>query len=262
MNPALSSPYRFIYIKMWICLLLLTCCSTDTDKPVEPGELMLVSIHDLDIKDPSGLAMDASGNFLWTVSDSEGEGRVYKITFEGVIIEALLYRGDDMEGIAMNPNDMTLWIVEERLMQIIQLDSIGRVLQIVDLPKMNDIDNDGLEGISINPENNHIFLLHEKNPRVFLELNSDKQIVRDVPIHFNPPYVLRDLSGLYYDHKQKEFWIVSDESMRIVVTDFDLNPIRAYDLGISKFEGITVNTVIRRIYLVNDEEDRLYIYDY
>lgn len=261
MKPAPILSDRFLYIEVWLCLILFSCNSTDAKKPVEPGELTFVSSHELDVKDPSGLALDVSGNFLWTVSDIE-DGRVYKISFEGKIIDYLLYRGDDMEGIAMNPNDMTLWIVEERLMQIIQLDSIGRVLQVVDVPKMNDIDNDGLEGISINPVNNHIFLLHEKNPRVFLELNSDMQIIRDVPINFNPPYTLLDLSGLFYDHVQEEFWIVSDESMRIVVTDFDLNPIRTYVLGRSKFEGITVNSDIRRIYLVNDEEDRLYIYDY
>lgn len=262
MNPAPSSQNRYHFLCMWILLFLILGCSTDPEDPVDTGQLRFVSMHELDIEDPSGLAMDVSGKFLWTVSDSEG-GRIYRITFEGEIINYLeRYRGDDLEGIAMNPNDMTLWVVEERLKQIRQLNMSGEILRIVDVPLMNVNENDGLEGISIDPDNDHIFLLNEKLPRVFIELNRDMQIVREAPINFLANYRLEDLSGLFYDHEEREFWIVSDESMRIVVTDFELNPIQSYNLPRNKFEGITVDTDNRRIYLVNDEEDRLYVYNY
>ena len=262
MKPASKFLNRFKAFCVWMILLLIAGCSTEPEEPVEPGELEFVSMHQLEIEDPSGLTLDISGNFLWTVSDSEG-GRIYRITLEGEIINYLEhYRGDDLEGITMNPNDMTLWVVEERLMQVVKLYLDGRVLEIVNIEQRNTNENDGLEGISINPENEHIYLLHEKNPRLFIELDKYMQIVREVVIDFRVPYTMIDLSGLFYDHDRGEFWIVSDESMRIVVTDFDLNPIRSYELGRKKFEGIAVNTDQRRIYLVNDEEDRLYIYKY
>lgn len=254
--------HKYYCLCKWILILLISGCSIDSDDPIDTGELTFVSMHELNINDPSGLALDASGNFLWTVSDSEG-GRVYRITFEGEIIDHLEhYRGNDMEGITMNPNDMTLWVIEEKLMQVVQLDLIGRILQVVNFPPLNSVENDGLEGISINPETEHIYLLHQKNPRLFIELDQNMQIVREIGINFSAPYTLLDLSGLFYDHDKREFWIVSDESMRIVVTDFDLNPIKSYDLSRIKFEGITVNTAKKRIYLVNDDEYRLYIYDY
>lgn len=261
MKPAPTVQNRYHFPRLWILLFLISGCSTDSEDPVESGELKFVSSHELGITDPSGLAMDVSNNFLWTVSDSEG-GRVYKITFQGEIIDSLIYRGNDMEGIAMNPVDKTLWVIEEKLMKIIQLDTLGRVLSENDVPFENVNVNDGLEGISINPDNGHFYLLNEKLPRVFLELNSEMQIIREVPINFSSSNRLEDLSGLFYDHAKREFWIVSDESMRIVVTDFDLNPIRSYDLSSITFEGITVNTAIRRVYLINDDENRLYVYDY
>lgn len=240
---------------------MISGCTTDPDNPIDTGKLTFVSMHELKLNGLSGLAMDESGNFLWTVSDSK-DGRVYSMTFQGEIIDSLIYRGDDMEGIAMNPNDMTLWVIEERLQQIRQLDPSGRVERVVDVPLMIVNENDGLEGISIDPDTGHLFLLNEKLPRVLLELNRDMQIIRKVPINFISTNRLEDLSGLFYDHENREFWIVSDESMRIVVTDFDLNPIRSYDIGIKKFEGISVDTKKRRIYLVNDEDNKLYVYNY
>lgn len=262
MIPDLSRFFRSNVSAIWFILCLLSGCSTDPEEPAEQGDLTLISFHELSVKDPSGLALDASGNFLWTVSDVE-DGRIYRITFEGEIIDFLEnYRGNDLEGITMNPNDMTLWVVEEKLMQVLQLDLIGRVLNVVNIPPKNSIENDGLEGISMNPDNEHLYLLHQKNPRLFIELDKNLQIVREIDMNFSAPYTMLDLSGLFYDHDNREFWIVSDESMRIVVTDTDLNPIRSYDLGRRKFEGIAVNNKMRRIYLVNDETDQLFIYEY
>ena len=262
MNPASNFTNRFKALSVWMILFLFSACTTDPEEPVEPGELRFVSSHELDIEDPSGLTLDVSGNFLWTVSDSEG-GRIYRITFEGEIINHLEhYRGNDLEGITMNPNDMTLWVVEERLMQVMQLNLDGRVLMYKYIEHRNTNINEGLEGISINPDNEHIYLLHTKNPTSFIELDKYMQIVREVIINFRAPYTMLDLSGLFYDHKEEELWFVSDESMRIVVTDTNLEPIRSYQLGQRKFEGIAVNSEKRTIYLVNDESNMLYIYDY
>jgi uncharacterized protein YjiK len=223
--------------------------------------LTLISVHPLNIKDPSGLTLDSSGDFLWTVSDQSG-GFVYKITFQGDIIGNLSYRGDDMEGITMNPNDGTLWVAEERLREIVQLDMEGNVLKRVDIPVLVVNENDGLEGIAIDPVTEHFYIVNEKSPREFIELNKEFEVVRRVPIDFRSNFRLDDLSGIFYVSENREFWIVSDESMRIVVTDFELNPLRSYELGRRKFEGIAVDIRVGRVYLVNDEEDRLYVFSY
>ncbi|REL24276.1 hypothetical protein DYD21_18885 [Rhodohalobacter sp. SW132] len=239
-------------------------CSSDIMQDLADARLVdlePIAIHSLEISDPSGLTLDVSGDFLWTVSDDSGDF-IYRINFEGEMLEIITgYRGDDMEGITMNPNDGTLWIVEERLRQIVQLTTDGEVLQSVDVPVDSTNLNDGLEGIAWNPQNDHVYILNEKNPRRFIELNAEFELVRSVTIDFDPPHDMSDLSGLFYLHDDEEFWFVSDESKKIVVTNIHLNPIRGYRLDREKFEGIAVDRSNHRLYLVNDEEDKLYTFE-
>lgn len=240
-------------------LLAILGCGTESDLPERKWEISLISIHNLNIEDPSGLTMDASGDFLWTVSDVEG-GHIYKISFEGFILGRLPYLGNDMEGITMNPNDHTLWIVEERLRQAVQLDTLGNVLQIVDVPVEVTFENDGLEGIAINPQNEHLYILNEKNPRVFIELDRDFEVVRYEYLNLDDPYYISDLSGLFFDHINRHFWIVSDESAKMIVLNMDLVPFQYFDLPDTKFEGIAIDLERELIYLVNDEQNKLYVY--
>lgn len=241
--------------------LLLIGCETDSEVEGSVETLTLISDHFLNIEDPSGLTLDISGDFLWTVSD-QTDGLVYKITFEGNYLGVLGYRGDDMEGITMNPKDETFWVVEERLRQIVQLDSRGRVLQSEEIPVQSVDVNDGLEGIAIDPVTGHFYIVNEKIPTEFIELNEEFEVVRRMTINFGSKFRLNDLSGIFYESEDREFWIVSDESMRIVVTNFELNPVRSYELGKRKFEGIAVSKRLGRVYLVNDEENKLYVYSY
>ena len=249
----------FLVVITWV-ILPASGCSTDSGSGAIRGELQQISVHDVDFNDPSGLTLDVSGEFLWCVSSERG-GHIYRLSFEGESLAVLPYEGDDMEGITMNPNDKTIWIAEERLRQVIQLDTLGNILQIVDVPVEKINENDGLEGISVNPENNHLFVLNEKNPRAFIELNAQMDQVRYEEIDFDPPFVMTDLSGLFYDHSNREFWMVSDESKKIVITDFELNPKKYFLLDREKFEGIAIDFSSNRLYLVNDEENKLFVYE-
>jgi uncharacterized protein YjiK len=119
-----------------------------------------------------------------------------------------------------------------------------------------------LEGIAIDPIMEHFYIINEKIPAEFIELDNEFKVVRQIPIQFGSEYQLDDLSGIFYVSEDREFWILSDESKRIVITDFNLNPLRSYELGREKFEGIAVDDSSGRVYLVNDEENKLYVYSY
>lgn len=241
--------------------LLLLNCSTSADSETFPEGLQLtyISSFDLDIEDPSGLAIDSSGDFLWTVSDSNG-GHIYMITFDGQIIGHLPYEGNDMEGITMDPRNETLWVAEERFRTILQFNRDGNLLEEVHVPVTANELNEGLEGIAINPENGHIYIVNQKNPIAFIELDEEMTVVRNVDIDFEMPYSVTDLSGLFYDTVHRQIWMVSDESQKIVVTDLDLNPIHYFDLDRIKFEGIALDLSSDTVYLVNDEENKLYVF--
>ncbi len=238
-----------------------------------PGEanrlasLELIESHTLNFGDPSGLALDHTGRYLWSVSDNPG-GSIYKIDLDGTIVEELRVRGDDMEGITQHPRNRTLYVAEERLRQIVQFDTLGNEIArySVDVEVQNQ--NDGLEGITIDPATNHIFVVNERNPRVLLELDVlrgfDRQEIRRTAMDFGAPANVRglDLSGLFYDETDEVLWLVSDEARAVFVLDRTGRPLAAFDAGQPDLEGIALIRSDNRIYLVSDELRTLFVYEY
>lgn len=242
-------------------LLVLVSCSKDNDLPkpvqLEPGER-----YPIEITDPSGLAFTPDLQALYTVSDQSG-GRIYRITFDGVIQGQLPYRGDDLEGVTADNRTGALYVVEERLRVVRQIGSRGEVLREAPLPVDNDRPNDGPEGLTVNTALNQLYIVNEKNPRLFITMALDDfSILSTQEIDFGGEYELKDLSGIYYDGTNDEIWFLSDESAAIVVTGRDLNPRRKYLTGMAKGEGIAVNTQDEIIYIVNDADDELVVFRY
>lgn len=252
--------FKISQVFFFTLFFLVPGCLEKSEPHQKDSNLELIGEYPLQISDPSGLTIDASGEFLWTVSDESGSS-IYAISFTGEINKRITtYTADDLEGITKNPNDGTLWIAEERMRQIVQLTVEGEVLQTVDIPVEVTDANNGLEGIAWNPLNDHIFILNEKRPRQFIELDTDLNVVRSVFINFKGLYHLADLSGLYFVHQTGELWFVSDESQKIVVTNLDLEPKRHYDLPHDKFEGIAVDIENGIVYLVNDRRNSMFVY--
>jgi uncharacterized protein YjiK len=80
-----------------------------------------------------------------------------------------------------------------------------------------------------------------------------------------------DFSGIEYDTTRSMFWIVSDRAKRLFLYDWDSNlVIQSAALGfeddgefreIEKAEGIAVDPQSNRLYVVSDQEARLYVFD-
>lgn len=224
----------------------------------------LLEAHTLNIRDPSGLTIDRSGAFLWTVSDIRG-GSVYAISMTGEILTRLSYDGHDIEGITQDPETGALWLAEERLRQVVQIDRTGSELQRIDIPVPVSRVNTGLEGIAFNPREQRLFLANQNLPRWIVEIDvgggSDHgTIVNRVAIDFPHPFTILELSGLWYDPDREELWILSSASARIVVVNRKYVPQRVYMFRRVKFEGVAVDIPGKHLYLVNDLEDRLYVF--
>lgn len=256
--------HTFVLIRMcafFMCLLLMGGCVSDNPR-FEYEELTLLRTHQLEIEDPSGLSFTADGSALWTVSDQRGGG-VYRISFTGEILERLDYTGDDLEGITVNPNSGTLFVVEERLREVRELDKQGRVLRSIRLDIPGSIPNDGLEGITYNANRNELYVVNEKNPMLFIRLSAeDLSIIQTRQINFLGIFSITDVSGVFYDKVDHEIWFISDESAKIVVTDRSLTPRRAYRTNLSNGEGIAVDVDQRLIYAVNDDTAELIVFRY
>jgi len=248
-------------LRLLVGFLTLVSCNKDNDLPgpvqLAPGERFAI-----EITDPSGLAFTPDLQALYTISDQSG-GRVYRISFDGVIQGQVPYRGDDLEGVAADGRTGALYVVEERLRMVRQIDSQGEVIRESALPIENEQLNDGPEGLMINTDRNQLYIVNEKNPRLFIALSLDDfRVLETREIDFGGEYELKDLSGIYYDGINDELWFLSDESAAIVVTGRDLNPRRKYLTGMEKGEGIAVNVREQLIYIVNDADDELVVFRY
>lgn len=246
---------------LFLVIAVLPGCNRN-EKPLRYDELTFLRSRPIEIIDPSGLSLTSDRGSLWTVSDQRGGG-VYRISFIGTILERLIYEGDDLEGITVNSATRTLYVVEERLREVREIDKRGNILRVQRLEIPGENPNDGLEGITINPGANELYVVNEKNPMLFIRLDlDDLSIIETRPIDFIRIFRITDVSGVFYDAINDEIWLLSDESKKIVVTDMNFTPVRAYRTDMTKGEGIAVDVPNKTVYIVNDDTDELFVFSY
>jgi uncharacterized protein YjiK len=239
-------------IILYLCLLLFAC-GGDTPSISGPDgtRLTLLSNHSLSIGEPSGLALDASRSSLWTVGNDPQ--RIYRLSLDGQIQNILDYEGDDIEGIAADPLDGTLWIVEEDRREVVHLNSSGRVLERHQLDLTGE-QNSGLEGICLDPDG-ATYVLNEKNPGLFISLNADLSMKSQRQLDF-----AKDFSGLSCDSNRSAFWVLSDQSRTLFLWSPEEGVLGGYALPFTKAEGVAVDPVDDLVYIASESESMLYVY--
>ena len=233
----------------WIIPLTLSGCGGDSTD--SSSQLHLITTYKLAFGEPSGIAYDEKENVFWIVSGADQ--KIYKTDSAGVVLKKLSYTGEDLEGIVLDDSAKSIWIVEERKRELLQLDLEGNVLQrsLIPLPGKQ---NSGLEGVAKN-EQNTIFLLNEKKPGSFVELNSDLTIKAQIEIYFAD-----DFSDMVYSAKERCFFILSDESSALYKWTKETGVIQKFRLPKTKYEGVAMNAAANKFFLVNDETNELSIY--
>ncbi|MEE3258741.1 MAG: SdiA-regulated domain-containing protein [Candidatus Latescibacterota bacterium] len=236
----------------WLCLLLLACAS---DKSADPEgnipRLEFIAEYAMNMSEPSGLALGAGGEVLWAVGNAPE--RVYKLTTDGQVLDALSYVGQDLEGIAYDPTDSTLWIAEEERREIVQLDQSGTVLKRHAL-ELDGGFNNGLEGFSLDDEGS-FYLLNEKNPGLFIALNPDLSVRTQRQLDFATDY-----SGLAYDRLLDGFWVLSHEDQALYFWTEAGGVSESYETPVPKVEGVAVDANSGRLYIVSEADNTLHVY--
>jgi uncharacterized protein YjiK len=183
-----------------------------------------------------------------------------------------------------------LLAVQEESNSIIQFDIISRKeIQQIPLRTLKNYDqiavyfnhknqNKGLERITINYNNNHIFVVKEGEPGLLIELDSKcETIINHCKLNekhgFKHPRIKSeklDFSGLSYDYTSDTIWITSDKGECLFHFNFDdkkvLNRLdlpRESDTQskrVAKSEGIAFDPNNRRLYIVSERDCELYIY--
>ncbi len=229
----------------------LQCSSRAPAATPVTGSLELMATHRLAITEPSGLTLDDSAGVLWTVTNNPDF--VYQLDLYGHTLKKLRYAGEDLEGIAYDSSDRTLWVVEENRREVVHLDLEGNVLERQSLGLAGK-KNSGLEGICLDHAG-HMFVLNEKKPGLFIELKPDHTIATQQKLTFAGDY-----SDLFATPQPGCFWILSDQSQALYLWDKNKGVLRDYVLPFPKPEGVAVDDVTKRVYVVSDSTNMLYVF--
>jgi uncharacterized protein YjiK len=248
-------------------------------------------INDDHLDEPSGLALSHDKDSLWTVSDDTK--RVFNLTLDGDLREAESFAipVKGLEGITLDPTGAFLLVVQEGDNEIIKIrtstEEVDDRKRLREMAGYDDVaehfagsgSNKGLEGICWNSGTGTLFVLKEGEPGLLLEVSSDLQTIRDHKLlgaenGFRDAETADDeldFSGICYDESRDRFWIVSDKGQRLFLYDWDEDRVvQSFPLGygkggkyreITKAEGVAVEPDAHRLYVVSDEEARLYIFD-
>lgn len=218
---------------------------TITTTPLE-----LEAEYDIDVMEPSGLAINNSGNILYTVSDNTN--RVYKLSTKGKVLQSYNFEGNDLEGVSLH-EDGKLLLADERLKNIVALDISTGSATTHHIVYDSEGGNAGIEGVTYNTKTKTIYFVNEKNPDKLYYLDKNFKITNSFDLDF-----ANDYSGLFYDSSSDLLWIVSDESQSINKCDLKGKLIESYVINVNKPEGIAVTN--DKIYVVSDSSEKLYIF--
>ena len=234
-----------------LIFLFIGCSINDSTENPKTSELKFIKEFDLAILEPSGLTFNKNYDVLYAVSDNNN--KVYEINLNGSIISELNYQGNDLEGVTFDNTSNSLWIAEERLREVVNIDLKGNELTRKKI-NISGSNNNGLEGICFDTTGT-MYLLNEKQPKLWIKLKKNFSIEKKSEINN-----VGDLSGIAYDKKHKVFWIVSDESQKLFQWNQNNGIMKSFDLSYPKAEGIAYNYKTNKIYIVSDKTSKLYVY--
>jgi uncharacterized protein YjiK len=230
-------------------LITIISCKEKEQPPKKP--LTYIGAYAISVPEPSGLAMTQDNKGFWTISDETST--IYRLDNEGIVVQTILVEGFDFEAITLI-DDTTLVILQERTREMVFLDTSGTELKRIKLDLEGEL-NSGPEGIAFNPKNRHFYILNEKKPSLFIELDEQLNIIRKDTLKF-----CKDVSGLYFDEENQILWMLSDESQLVIKTDLNGKLLEKIEITIPQPEGLTLSEDGRNLYIVSDNKETLYVF--
>lgn len=240
-----------------------------------------------DFTEVSGLSLSDNGGF-WTVSD--GTARLFSLDEEGKIQKTETLRAEPgLEGVTFDLATGRILTVREDTSEILDVAPGGRITRhpilamegagsLAEIFAERDT-NDGLEGITIDPETGTVFVVKERRPRLLIEVSPDlSQVRRVVPLTAPAGFVSDraqddrlDVSGLAWDRQRQGLWITSDTGQALYFFCFATMQARGWPLmresggkthRVKNAEGVALSLDGQTIFIVTDDgkDSRLLTY--
>jgi len=245
---------RLKYLNLLVGSLLVSCgLLTSADKP---ASLALIQSVEIDVREPSGLTLDAENDFLYCVSDPP-DNQIYKLDIDGNVLEILDFEGEDLEGISFDSTDGSLWVVDEMKSEYIHVDLDGDVLSRARVNyNITDVKN-GLEGICIRPDEQDVHIIKQKHEAAVIKIDmveltqSSKTFELDV-----------DITGICEGRGEDEFLILSAGQKKMYEWSWDEGILATYSFDVNQAEGVVYDPGSSHIYVVCDSESILYTFKF
>ena len=244
----------------------------------------------LGLNEPSGLTLNSDGSALYTVSDDTKA--IFRLDLKGrvSVTDSFFIGLNDLEGIAIRRDDSELLVVQEATNSLVVVDLHSRREQSrCPLSAMSNYssiahhfpdppDNNGLEGITVNTKNDHVFVVKERRPGLLIELDPSLTTILSTRLleasqgftHPKLKFEKLDFSGLSYDSETDTFWIASDKGQCLFQYDWIRNAVlQRLDLDVNtgekggqirKPEGVAYDPKRKRMYVVSDRDANLYVF--
>lgn len=245
---------RFLFI-IAIKLVILTsflACKAQNVKNSANNDLVEIKRVTLQVSEPSGLCFTVERDGFWVVSDHVN--KIYRLDNYGKVTQTIAVTAKDLEGVAIIDSNK-IAVVGEKDSEVIILNLNGEILKSEKI-SIDDNEDSGLEGISYDPYRKIFYLLKEKKPGLLIKTDENFNEIERIKLDF-----AKDYSDIFYDGEKQELWIVSDESKMVFNTDLDGKVIRKFSNKIVQQEGICVDVLNNRLFIVSDSREELYVFE-
>ena len=226
--------------------------------------LTLINTYPLTVLEPSGLAYNKAANELFTVSDNDG--KVYRMTTDGTVLQALNYPGSDLEGVSMYKTDKIL-IAVEGTMEIVEYDYVADngtfTSHAMNYTYYSTDTNSRIEGVTYDEANDVIYFLNEKNPGALIKADGNFNVIEE---YLEPLNHGGDYSASFYEIETGNLWLGSDQTSTIYQCNTDGSIINTFPVTtnsgtpIDKLEGIAIDHTNQLLYAVSDGGQELYVF--
>jgi len=247
---------KIFLVSLILLIYIYGCKRGEPDNDIvnpPPGITTLQPIKTIDlsgvIPEPSGITYNSKNNSLWVVSDEKPD--FFEIDLNGNLIKKITSDGYDMEGLDLTKNCDTIYVVEESSKLVTTFLTNGTRISSFTVDVATNPSNI-LEGITID-KSNHLFVLNEKLPRLMIEFAAASEMSRRELTYTT------DISDICYDEQLDCFWIVSDESKKIIKISKTGILLTEWQIPFEKGEGITF--VQDKMYIVCDSDAKMYIFN-
>jgi len=236
-----------------VFLLGMISCSRNEQSATDPDtpavrSLQLITAYSLTVTEPSGLAYSQATRTLYMISDNRPE--IFRIDTTGKVLGSIPVNASDIEGVAVSNSGDTLYIVEETASLLSTVLMNGTKISSMPVVVRTNPQH-SLEGVSVDNAG-RLVVINEKAPTMLLEFAGGVE-VRRLLLSYSS-----DISDICYDISGDCYWIVSDESQRVLKLSRTGALLGEWSIPVQQGEGIAF--IRDRCYIVSDVDAKLYVF--